>query len=283
MTRQKRIAAIHDISGFGKCSLTVVLPIVSAAGIETSVIPTAVLSTHTGGIEGYTFHDLTSDMPAISKHWQSLDLKFDALYSGYLGSNEQLQIVSDMFKAFKQDGNLIMVDPVMADNGILYPAFDQAFAYGMRDLCKQADIVVPNITEACFMLDIDYKDGPYDEAYIKDILVRLCDLGPGKAVLTGVNFDNDHLGAAVYDAKTGTMGYASSDKIEGYYHGTGDVFGSALLSALLNGFDLQQSARIAVNFTTSAIRRTKEAGTDLRFGVDFERALPGFMKDLNLL
>lgn len=283
MERQKRVAAIHDLSGFGKCSLTVALPILSAAGIETSVIPTAVLSTHTGGFEGYTFRDLTSDLLPFARHWKSLALEFDCVYSGFLGSFEQLEVVSRLFEMFKRKDNLIMIDPVMADNGKLYSIFTPAFAQGMAKFCSRADIIVPNITEAAFLLGESYRPGPYDRAYIEYLLEKLGGLGARRVVLTGVWFEENHLGAAVLDSKTGEISFAFQNRIEGLYHGTGDVFASALLGALLNGFTLHGAAQIAVDFTVDSIQRTQRAGTDVRFGVNFEQGLPGYIRSLNLL
>lgn len=280
--KQKRAAAIHDISCFGKCSLTVALPILSAAGIETPVIPTAVLSTHTGGFTDYTYCDLTNEIDPITKHWQSLDLKFDAVYSGFLGSKEQIDLVCNFLDAFDKGDCLTLVDPAMADNGQMYVVFDMAFAEEMKRLCARADIIIPNMTEACFLLGEPYKEGPYTKEYIEETLKGLHDLGPNKIVLTGVHFDSEKLGAACYDAETGETGYALNEKLEGMYHGTGDVFASALLGALLNGFSLKESAQTAVDFTLGCIRRTKEAGTDLRFGVNFEAGLPGYMERLGL-
>lgn len=282
-THQKRVAAIHDLSGFGKCSLTVALPILSAAGIETSALPTAILSTHTGGISGYTYHDLTEDMRPVMKHWKSLDIKFDAIYTGFLGSFEQLDIVKEFFDAFRQEDNLILVDPVMGDNGELYTVFTREFAAGMRMLCQKADIIVPNLTEAALLLDEPYHPGPYTHAYIESLLRKLGALGPQKVVLTGVYFKEDELGAATYDRTTDTIDYVFTQKIPGYYHGTGDVFASALLSALLNDFSLIDAAAIAVHFTTDSIRRTYKAKTDYRFGVNFEQSFPDFLKELKLV
>ena len=281
-THQKRVAAIHDLSGFGKCSLTVALPILSAAGIETSALPTASLSTHTGGISGYTYRDLTEDMRPVMKHWKSLDIKFDAIYTGFLGSFEQLDIVKEFFDAFRQEDNLILVDPVMGDNGELYTVFTREFAAGMRMLCQKADIIVPNLTEAA-LLDEPYHPGPYTHAYIESLLRKLGALGPQKVVLTGVYFKEDELGAATYDRTTDTIDYVFTQKIPGYYHGTGDVFASALLSALLNDFSLIDAAAIAVHFTTDSIRRTYKAKTDYRFGVNFEQSFPDFLKELKLV
>ena len=282
-THQKRVAAIHDLSGFGKCSLTVALPILSAAGIETSALPTAILSTHTGGISGYTYRDLTEDMRPVMKHWKSLDIKFDAIYTGFLGSFEQLDIVKEFFDAFRQEDNLILVDPVMGDNGELYTVFTREFAAGMRMLCQKADIIVPNLTEAALLLDEPFHPGPYTHAYIESLLRKLGALGPQKVVLTGVYFKEDELGAATYDRTTDTIDYVFTQKIPGYYHGTGDVFASALLSALLNDFSLIDAAAIAVHFTTDSIRRTYKAKTDYRFGVNFEQSFPDFLKELKLV
>lgn len=282
-THQKRVAAIHDLSGFGKCSLTVALPILSAAGIETSALPTAILSTHTGGISGYTYRDLTEDMRPVMKHWKSLDIKFDAIYTGFLGSFEQLDIVKEFFDAFRQEDNLILVDPVMGDNGELYTVFTHEFAAGMRMLCQKADIIVPNLTEAALLLDEPFHPGPYTHAYIESLLRKLGALGPQKVVLTGVYFKEDELGAATYDRTTDTIDYVFTQKIPGYYHGTGDVFASALLSALLNDFSLIDAAAIAVHFTTDSIWRTYKAKTDYRFGVNFEQSFPDFLKELKLV
>ena len=271
--RQKRVAAIHDISCFGRCSLTVALPILSCAGIETSVIPTAILSTHTGGFTGFTCRDLTEDILPVATHWQSLGLGFDALYSGYLGSFEQIDIVSEVFGRLKSEGTLILVDPVMADNGRLYADFGEDFPKGMLRLCQAADIIVPNITEACFLLGRPYTAGPYEETFIEDILLGLSALGPRQIVLTGITFDGKHLGAACYDAAEDKIDYSFAQCIEGYYPGTGDIFASTLLSGLLTGHDLNKSCRLAVDFTVKSISRTKEAGTDWRYGVNFEAGL----------
>ena len=280
--RLQRIAAIHDISGFGKCSLTVALPVISAAGIEVSVLPTAVLSTHTGGFTGFTYRDLTEDMQPITEHWKSLDICFDAIYTGFLGSFEQLDLVTKFFETFKTKDNLILVDPVMADNGELYKIFSPEFATGMRKLCEKADIIVPNLTEAALLIGESYDPGPYARSYIESVLKKLSALGPQKIVLTGVYLNDEELGAATYDAVKGEIAYCFEKRIPGYYHGTGDVFGSALLAAIMNDFPLNEAAGIAVRFTASAIRKTALAGTDIRFGVNFEQTIPEFLKELRL-
>lgn len=274
----KRVAAIHDISGFGKCSLTVALPIISAAGIEACAMPTAVLSTHTGGIEGYTYRDLTEDLRPFARHWKSLGLHFDAIYTGFLGSFEQLEIIGEFIDNFKTDDNIVLVDPVMADHGKLYPVFTPDFVDGMRGLCKKADIIAPNITEACFLTGEKYNEGPYTKEYIETLMKKLSDIGPSRIVLTGAFFDEKELGAATFDRATGEASYVLSERIPGFYHGTGDVFGSALIAALMKGFNLHEAAEIAVCFTTESIRRTEEAGTDRRFGVNFEESIPTLLE-----
>ena len=282
MKDQKRVLAIHDISCFGRCSLTVALPIISSAGIETTVMPTAILSTHTGGFQGFTYRDLTDDIIPIVNHWKTLDLNFDAIYTGFLGSFEQIDIVSNVFKDLKMDGTMIAVDPVMADNGELYSIFPKDFPAGMKKLCSKADMIMPNITEAVLMLGKEYKEGPYTREYIESLLKELGKIGSKKVVLTGVYFDGKELGAACYDSETGEIGYAFADRIEGYYHGTGDVFGSVLVSSLVNGKTLKRAIEIAVDFTARSIQRTKDAGTDIRFGVNFEAGIPKLVKDLDL-
>ncbi|MCL2405754.1 MAG: pyridoxamine kinase [Defluviitaleaceae bacterium] len=270
---QKRVAAIHDISGFGRCSLTVALPIISAAGIECCVVPTAVLSTHTGGLGNFTYRDLTDDILPIASHWQSLGLGFDALYSGFLGSFRQVEILSDFFDRFRTSDNIIMVDPVMADNGMLYKTFNSSFPHEMRKLCQKADLIVPNMTEAALLVDEPYHTGPYSKDYVADTLKKLAALGSKLVVLTGVYFDDNELGAAAYDSNTGRIDYSFAPRVPGFYPGTGDIFGSVLLAGLLCGHDLAQSAEKAVNFVSSSISRTHAAGSNTRFGVNFEAGL----------
>lgn len=282
MKRQKRAAAIHDISCFGKCSLTVALPILSAAGIETAVIPTAVLSTHTGGFSDFTYRDLTADMRPIMQHWKSLGLSFDAVYSGYLGSFEQVGIVEEFLSMFRSEDTLVLVDPAMADGGQLYKTFSPPFVQEMKGLCMHADLLVPNITEAAMLTGETYREGPYDHAYIETLLRGLLSLGARQAVLTGVWFDQRQYGAASLALGERAPHYVFSPRVDGFYHGTGDVFASALLAARLNGHPLEEAARIAVDLTCGSILRTRAAGTDLRFGVNFEEGLPAFIRALGL-
>jgi pyridoxine kinase len=278
----KRVAAINDISGFGKCSLTIALPILSCAGIETCPIPTAILSTHTGGFTGYTYRDLTSDLREYYKHWKSLDLKFSAIYSGFLGSVEQVDIVSEIIDAFKSKETLVIVDPAMADNGQMYSVFDKSMCSNMARLCSKADIIVPNLTEATFMLGQEYVEAPYTKEYIHDILQQLTKLGAKKIVLTGTSFSDDQTGATCYDTETDTIYVANSPKIAGNFHGTGDVFASFLLAALLNNKDLSEATQFAVDLTYECITKTAAKGTPTREGVDFESVLPKMIQKLNL-
>lgn len=283
MLHQKRVAAIHDISGVGKCSLTVALPIVSAAGAECSVMPTAVLSTHTAGFSGFTYRDLTEDIKPITAHWKQLGLHFDAIYTGFLGSFEQIDLVRQAFSELADPDTLIAVDPVMADNGALYPIFDESFPPAMRKLCEHADLIMPNLTEAAFMLGRPYQEGPYTKEYIEELLKALAAAIPAKNIVcTGVYFDEKELGAAAYDTKSGQIHYVMGERIPGGYHGTGDVFGSALVGALMNEKTLAEAVRIAIDFTVASIKWTKQAGTEMRYGVNFEANLPGYIKALGL-
>lgn len=270
--RQKRIAAIHDISGVGKCSLTVALPVVSAAGIECCVIPTAVLSTHTGGFKGYTFCDLTSQILPTAKHWAAEGFCFDALYSGYLGSKEQVDILANAIKLLKDDNTLIAVDPAMADNGKLYNLFSPDFPFKMRELCKQADVITPNITEACLMLEQPFIKPPYSKEYIETTLKKLSELTKKYVVLTGVCFDESKLGAAAYNKLTGEVSYSLKNNISGIYHGTGDIFSSVLVSALVKGCNMQAAINAATEFVCMAIENTKKYN-NLWYGVAFEDIL----------
>jgi len=182
----KKILTIQDISCVGQCSLTVALPVISACGIETCVLPSAVLSTHTAGFSGYTFRDLTEDMPAIRSHWQKEGIFFDAIYTGYLGSTKQIAYVSDIFDTVGSDTCVKIVDPAMADNGKLYPGFDAAFVEAMKGLAGKADYLVPNITEAAFLTGAEYKT-EYDRTYIDELLNKLTALGAKHIILSGVS------------------------------------------------------------------------------------------------
>jgi pyridoxine kinase len=278
MDRQKRVLAIHDISCVGRCSLTVALPILSCGGLDTGVLPTAILSTHTGGFHGYTYRDLTEDIQPVTAHWKSLGLCFDALYSGFLGSYDQIDLVARLMEEFHGENTLRMVDPVMADNGRLYATYTTEMAQGMHKLCRKADIITPNMTEACILLGIPYKQEGFSRMETEDMLLALSELGPRQVVFTGVTLGEDQLGTASYDAHTEEITYAFESRYPGIYHGTGDIFASTLLCCLLNGKSLAESARLAVKFTHRCIKHTVESKQELRYGVRFEAALPYLME-----
>lgn len=277
---QKRIAAIHDISGLGKCSLTVALPICSAAGIETAVIPTAVLSTHTGGFTGYTFRDLTEDILPIAEHWKTLNFDFDAVYTGYLGSEKQVDIVISAIEKIKNDKTLIICDPAMADGGKLYVGFPDTFPKAMLKLCKKADIIVPNITEAVMMLDRPFIEGPYTEEYITELVTALYKETGAKVVLTGVYYDEKKLGAVCFNGEKLT--YVASDRLPALFHGTGDIFASVLTASLMNDRGLIAATQVAVNFTCGCIRRSLAEENPKTYGVNFEQEIPNLIKYLQL-
>ncbi len=278
---QERILAIHDISCVGRCSLTVAVPIISSVGIECSGLPTAVLSTHTGGFARYTYKDLTDDMIPIDKHWQTLDIKFDAFYTGFLGSFKQIGIVKRLFEDLSHDGTRIYVDPVMADKGRLYPVFGPDFPAGMRELCEMADVITPNLTELCFMLDIEYKDGPYTREYIDSVLEQAREFGIRKIVLTGIGFRDGEVGAVYRDYATGETGEVMRKEIPGYYYGTGDVFSSAFVGAHESGLSLDNAVTAAVNLTVGSIVRTYDAKADVRYGVNFEAGLKDYIAEVD--
>lgn len=282
MDRQKRVLAIHDISCVGRCSLTVALPILSTGGLDTGVLPTAILSTHTGGFQGYAYRDLTDDIKPVTDHWKSLGLHFDALYSGFLGSYDQIDLVSGLMADFHSMDTLCMVDPVMADNGRLYATYTKDMAQSMHKLCRKADIITPNMTEACILLDIPYQSKGFTQAETEEILHRLCDIGPRQVVLTGVTLGQDQLGVAAFDAQSGEISYTFEGRYPGIFHGTGDILASALLCGLMNGKTLKESAAMAVKFTHRCIECTILSNQELRYGVRFEAALPYLMELLGL-
>ena len=275
---QKRVLAIHDISCFGRCSLTVALPIISAVGAECTVIPTAVLSTHTGGFTGFTYRDLTEDIVPIVDHWKTLDLKFDAIYTGFLGSFEQIAIVADTFDRLK-DNTMIVVDPVMADNGKLYPAFDMDYVKKNAELCAKADIIVPNITEAAFMTGIEYKE-EYDEAYVKEMLQKLNEFGAKVSVLTGVSLSPGKTGVMGYDREADDYFVYQNDRIDAAYHGTGDLFSSSCVGAMMRGKSWQEAMKIAADYTAYTIEVTLKNPEKPWYGVDFEATIPELIKKL---
>ena len=274
----KRLVTIQDISCVGKCSLTVALPIISAIGVETAVLPTAVLSTHTA-FKNFTFRDLTQDILKIAKHWKDENIDFDAIYTGYLGSIEQIEILKSFFKEFKTNNNFIFVDPVMGDNGKLYTGFNQEFALQMKELCKLSDIIVPNLTEASYMLEKEYKEN-YSQEEIKEILVELTDLGPENAMLTGVAFKDNELGVMGYNKKTKEYYSYFKEQIPVKYHGTGDVFASTLAGLLTIEKPLEEALKIAVDYVWETINDTYIEKKENAYGVNFETRIPYLINKL---
>ena len=265
----KKILTIQDISCVGQCSLTVALPILSACGLETCILPSAVLSTHTAGFSGFTFRDLTDDMPAIQEHWKKENIKFKAIYTGYLGSIKQVGYVRDILNTMGTEDCIRIVDPAMADNGQLYSIFNQEYVDAMRVLCGEADILVPNITEACFLTGEEYTES-YDESYIRSLVEKLAALGVNTVVLTGVSYNSQKTGVVVYE--NGKMDYYEHNKISKGSHGTGDIYASAFVGALMNDKGVFESAKIAADYTVKCIINT-QGDADHWYGAKFEPVL----------
>ena len=265
----KKILTIQDISCVGQCSLTVALPILSACGLETCILPSAVLSTHTAGFSGFTFRDLTDDMPAIQEHWKKENIKFKAIYTGYLGSIKQVGYVRDILKTMGTEDCVRVVDPAMADNGQLYSIFNQEYVDAMRVLCSEADILVPNITEACFLTGEAYSES-YDEAYIKTLVEKLAALGAKTVVLTGVSYEPKKTGVVVYE--NGKIEYYAHDKMAKGSHGTGDIYASAFVGALMNDKSVYDAAKIAADYTVKCIINT-QGDSEHWYGAKFEPVL----------
>ena len=269
----KKVLTVQDISCVGQCSLTVALPIISACGIETAILPSAVLSTHTYGFKGFTFRDLTEDIPAIVDHWEKEQIRFDAIYTGYLGSKRQIDLVKDMFARVAADSCVKIVDPAMADHGVMYTGFDDAFAAHMATLCAEADIVLPNITEATKMLGMPFVAEGYDQDYVEKIIDGLLALGANTVVLTGVGFVKDKLGVAVRSKNDTETSYYFHERLPKNSHGTGDIYASAFVGALVRGKSAFDAAVIAADFTLAGMKAT--LGDDSHwYGTKFEKVLP---------
>ena len=268
----KKLLTIQDISCFGQCSLSVALPVISACGIETVILPSAVLSTHTGGFKNYTFRDLTADIPAIEKHWVETGLKFDAFYTGYVCEN-QIQPILSLTRSCAAEGALRIVDPVMADNGKLYPGFNADFPQKMCGLCRGADYILPNLTEAALLLGEECKLEGYDRKYIESLIEKLHGIGAKKVILTGVSFDPGLLGCAISDGNK--IEYDFNPREKHCAHGTGDLFASVFAGALMRGKTDLQAAAIAADVVCMAIRETPD---EHWYGVCFEKVIPELVK-----
>ena len=276
----KRVLTIQDISCLGKCSVTVALPVISAMGIETVILPTAVLSTHTM-FKNFTVKDLTDQLMPIVEHWKSEGVEFDAIYTGYLGSAEEIEIAKKIFEMFKTDDTLVFIDPVMADNGKLYPAFDEAYAKLNAGLCGAADIIVPNLTEACFMTDTEYKE-EYDEDYVKELLGKLAALGSKVVVLTGISLSEGKTGVYGLDTRTNEYFIYQNDKVDAAYHGTGDIFASVAVGGLVRGLSRERAFALAADYTADTIRVTKQDPKEPWYGVNFEETIPQLVSRLTV-
>lgn len=270
----KRILTVQDISCVGQCSITVALPILSACGIETAILPSAVLSNHTGGFSGWTFADLTEEMPKIRGQWEKESIMFEGVYTGYLGSAKQIDYVLDVVESRLGKGGKFICDPAMADNGKLYAGFDGNFVEAMKRLVKCADIILPNITEACLLTDTEYRES-YDETYIDGLLEKLTKLGAKTVILTGVSYDAATTGVVVYE--NGEYRYYKHKKVSGGCHGTGDVYASAFTGALVQGISAFDAAKIAADFTLSCIEHTV-GDKEHWYGVKFEPLLGELIK-----
>ncbi len=277
----KKILTIQDISCFGKCSLTIALPVISAMGVETVILPTAVLSTHTM-FKNFTVKDLTDQLIPITDHWKSEGIRFDAIYTGYLGSAEEIEIAKKIFDEFGGDDTLVFIDPVMADNGKLYPAFDLEYAKQNAGLCGKADIIVPNLTEACFMTDTEYRED-YDKSYIDELLEKLSKLGAKKVILTGIAFNEGKTGVYGLDTVTGEKIAYENDKVDAAFHGTGDLFSSVTVGALVRGVSLSDAFKLAADYTAKTIQVTVDNIEKPWYGVDFETTIPELVTELGKL
>ena len=271
-----RVLTIQDISCVGQCSLTVALPILSACGQETCILPSAVLSTHTAGFTGFTFRDLTEDLPKIGAHWKKEGITFDAVYTGYLGSTEQVGMVKELISGCLKPGAVKLIDPAMADNGKLYPAFDAEYVEAMKTLAKEADVLLPNITEACLLIDEPYPE-TYTAADVDRILGKLAALGAKKVVLTGISYRDGKTGVVVFE--DGKTAYYEHKKISKGCHGTGDVYASAFAGALMCGKKTFEAAKIAADFVVKCIENTQDDPSHF-YGVKFEPMLGALIKDL---
>lgn len=272
-----KILTIQDISCYGQCSITVALPIVSAFGIETAILPSAVLSTHTSGFTDFTVRDLTEDLPEIRKHWEKEGIYFDAIYTGFIASIEQLDYIKEIIDSRLKPGGLVFVDPAMADHGEFYNGFDQEFADKMGELCKLGDFVLPNTTEACFILH-----KPWKEEFTRDEMLEMAkemaEFTKKHVILKGDTHEEDKLGMIVLDKDDDSIDIVYNDKIDYVSHGTGDVFASSFVGSTMIGKTPKQAAKIAGEFTKMAIEKTVGDETHT-YGVKFEQVILD-LKDL---
>ena len=279
MEHTPRVAAVHDLSGFGRCSLTVALPVLAALGAQCCPLPTAYLSAHTGfpASDRAVFQDLTQVMEPTLPHWQELGVTFDAIYCGFLGSAEQIGALHKLIDAFQGQNTLVLVDPVMGDHGVLYRTYTEELCTRMAELAARADLITPNLTEAARLLGEPYDPAPGPDK-VQDWLGRLSAGGTRSVVITGVSQSPDKVGCACFDRKDSTCSYADAPLVEGRFSGTGDLFASVTLGRLLQGHSLASAAADAVSFTQLCAAHTRRKGLPPVCGAEFEPLLPLLMQ-----
>lgn len=265
-----RIAAIHDLSCFGRCSLTIALPVLSAMGCQCCPLPTALLSAHTG-FPGNTFLDLTAEMGRIADHWTAMDLQFGAIYSGFLGSADQVDTVARFFSTFKKSSTAVIVDPVMGDHGTAYRTCTPELCRGMRVLAENSDVITPNLTEAALLLDRPYEEIQRTDAH--EVVRRLSVGGRRSVVLTGYSSESGQTGALCFDRDSGESKAVQTPREPQDFSGTGDLFASVLAGGVARGVPLFQAAQAAADFVRDCIARTLAEGLTEQDGVDFEPLL----------
>lgn len=278
MTHTKRVLAIHDLCAFGRCSLTAAVPVISAMGIQVCPFPTALFSNNfTYG--SFVFSDFTEKMQGFMRQWESLGLHYDAVYSGFLASAEQIAVVEEAIDCFARRAghSLVVVDPAMGDDGKLYPTFTPEMVKRMKRLAKKADLITPNYTEACLLLGRGFSA----EAPSSDGLEAMCRSlaagGASQVVVTSVPKSEDEIGVVSFDRETGAFTEMSTARLPLSTCGTGDIFTSVVTGALLRGGALHEAVRLAMDFVSAAIERTLQEGADSRAGVIIEPCLPRLM------
>ena len=275
--RPARVAAIHDLSGFGRCSISVILPVLSAMGVQVCPVPTAVLSSHTGGLGDPVIRDLTDSIEPALRHYQSLGVEFEAVYTGFLGSGEQVDCCLEFFKAYPKA--LKIVDPVMGDNGRPYRTCTPELRRRMSELAAAADIITPNITEAAMLLEESYPAAPLTRSEAKSMLLRLSHMGPKRVVITGAELAQGGLASLGYDGENGSFWYVPCEYIPVHYPGCGDIYASVLLGAELSGASLPIAMARAAAFTELCVMTTYSYGSDPRYGVMLESVLGSLLKN----
>ncbi len=273
----KRIVSIQDFSCIGKCSQSIALPVLSAMGLECAALPTVLLSSHTA-FDGFVSRELTDSIAPITEHWKILGIRFDTIYTGYLGSAEQIAQVEHIIKTFGTDDNLVFVDPVMADHGRLYAGFGPDFPEAMKTLCRLADVITPNVTEACLLTGETYRER-HDDAFLRALMEKLLALGAKTAIVTGIRMDETQMGVAAMD-RAGKLSLHNTEYIPSVFYGTGDLFASTCAGALTLGLPAEEAIALAADYVVQTIRVTVQDADARWYGVDFEQTLPYLMKRL---